>query len=60
MISWAVCALTTLALLADAGLAGYGGEGRRVRLVAVVLADPDSDIVPAGRFVHARHRRRDI
>ena len=31
---------------------------RRVRGLAVIPGDPDGDVVPAGRFVHARHCKR--
>ena len=57
-ISAAVCALTTLTFLLDAALlaatanvAGPGGWPSS-------LATPDGDLVPAGRFVHARHWMR--
>ena len=41
-------------------LAGGGRERCRVGRMAVILGDPDGDVIPAGRFVHARHRKRDM
>jgi hypothetical protein len=58
MISSAVCALTTLAFRLDAAPAGGDREDCRPGLMAVIPGDPDGDLVPAGRFVHAWHCMR--
>jgi hypothetical protein len=59
MTSSAVCALTALAFLLDAALLAAAAKAAG-RGMAVILGDPDGDVVPAGRFVHARHPKRDM
>ena len=58
MTSSAVCALTTLAFLLDAALLTATANVAGSWEWSVILGDPDSDLVSAGRFVHARHHKR--
>lgn len=59
MTSSAVCALMMLALRLDAAVLAAAANVARVRGMAVILSDPDGDVIPAGRFVHDRHHKRD-
>ena len=58
MISSAVCALTTLAVLAAAARLAATGERGRIGLAACLPGDPDRDVMPPGWFVHAWYGKR--
>ena len=55
MICSAVCVLMTLAFLLETAWLAVSMSAAGLSWWAVIVADPDSDVVSAGRFAHARH-----